>query len=470
MLREQAKLVNRISFVINSAVIVGAFGLAYLLRSGYHPPLRPFSNYAWAILVILPVWLYLLTKYKLFASLRYLSPSDLLRRVVAVQFFGGIILSSIIYFVDRDSFSRGLLLLFFFLSGLFLLLLHVSRRLVLGLLRRSGYNFRRLLIVGNAESSRRFLKLVGDHGEWGLRIVGFVQVSADLAQEQVEGCPVLGRIDNLIEVCKQHPVDEVVFCLPKEQIHEAEQYVSALEELGTTSRMVLNLHDSQQTRCELSFFHNELPILTFYNKCLDSQQLFLKRILDLFGSIVGLLLLLMVYPFVALAIKLDSAGPVFFSQQRIGMNGRLFKCYKFRSMFLDAEARKQELLKQNEMSGAIFKISDDPRITRVGRFLRKSSLDELPQFWNVFKGEMSLVGTRPPTPGEVAAYENWHRRRISIKPGITGLWQVSGRNEITDFDEIVRLDIRYIETWSLWLDLKILLRTVWVLFTGHGAS
>jgi len=470
MLREEAKLISRLAFLVNAATVVGAFALAYLVRQQYSPALRPFAEYAWSLLVILPVWLYLLVKYQLFDSLRYLAPFSLLQRLTAVHLWGGIIVSSIVYFIDRDEFSRGLLLCFFLTAWGLLLLLHVSRRVLLGVMRRYGYNYRQMLIVGTEESSRRFVELIREHADWGLRIVGFIQAGPGLSQPQIDGYPVLGHINELVEVCKQNPVDEVVFCMPKEQLYDAEKYVGVLEELGTTLRMVLNLHESVQTRYEWSFFHNELPVLTIYNKSLDSQQLFLKRLLDLFGSVVGLLVLLLMLPFIAIAIKFDSRGPVFFGQNRVGLNGRTFKCWKFRSMHVDAEERKKELLERNEMKGAIFKISDDPRITRVGKFLRKSSLDEFPQFWNVFKGEMSLVGTRPPTPDEVAAYENWHRRRISIKPGITGLWQVSGRNRINDFDEIVRLDIEYIERWNLWFDLRILLRTVWVLFTGRGAS
>lgn len=469
MLREQAKLVNRIALVVNTVVIVGAFGLAYFLRQQYPPVLQPFTKYAWALLVILPVWLYLLTKYQLFASLRILSGFDLLWRVVAVQISGGIIVSSVIFFVARDFFSRGLLLWFFLLSGLFLLILHIFRRLLLGVFRRYGYNYRQLLVVGTEESSSRFLELVREHADWGLRIAGFVQLPGDATREAIHGHLVLGRSGDLIDICKRQPIDEVVFCLPGESIKVAEEHVSALEELGTTSRVVMDLYEGKQTRREWSMFHGELPILTICNKSLDAQQLFLKRVLDIIGAIVGLSLLFLMLPFVAMAIKLDSHGPVFFGQERIGLNGRVFKCWKFRSMHADAEQRKQGLLDRNEMKGAIFKISDDPRITRVGKFLRKSSLDEFPQFWNVLRGEMSLVGTRPPTFGEVANYENWHRRRISIKPGITGLWQVSGRNQITDFDEIVRLDIRYIETWSLWLDIKILLKTCWVLVDRRGA-
>lgn len=470
MLREQAQLVKRISFVINAVVVAGAFGAAYLFRQQYAPALQPFSRYAWALLIILPVWFYLLTKYQLFSSLRYLSPPKLLSRLFMVQLWGGIILSAVVFFVDRDSFSRGLLVAFILLSGLFLFFLHVSRRLLLGALRRHGYNFRQLLIVGTVESSQRFRELVAEHADWGLRITGFVQLGSDEMAVRIDGHPVLGHLENLVEICKQHPVDEVVFCLPGDNIETAEDYVVALEELGTTSRVVLGLGAGRQTRREWSLFHDELPVLTIHNKSLDAQQLFLKRILDIAGSIVGLIIVAILLPFIALAIKLDSPGPVFFGQERIGMNGRVFRCWKFRSMHVDAEELKQALLGRNEMQGAIFKITDDPRITRVGSFLRKSSLDEFPQFWNVFKGEMSLVGTRPPTPDEVAAYENWHRRRISIKPGLTGLWQVSGRNQITDFDEIVRLDIEYIERWSLWLDMKILLKTCWVVCAVRGAS
>jgi lipopolysaccharide/colanic/teichoic acid biosynthesis glycosyltransferase len=180
-------------------------------------------------------------------------------------------------------------------------------------------------------------------------------------------------------------------------------------------------------------------------------------------------LTVLLYPFIALAIRLDSPGPLFFRQVRVGENGRLFTCWKFRSMYRDAERRKGELIPLNEMSGAIFKMRNDPRVTRVGRFLRRTSLDELPQFWNVLLGEMSLVGTRPPTPEEVTGYGHRHRKRICIKPGITGLWQVSGRNDIRDFDEVVRLDIEYIDQWSLWLDVKILMKTFRVLLARNGA-
>jgi lipopolysaccharide/colanic/teichoic acid biosynthesis glycosyltransferase len=182
------------------------------------------------------------------------------------------------------------------------------------------------------------------------------------------------------------------------------------------------------------------------------------------------LILIIFYPFVALAIKLESKGPVIFRQERVGRSGRKFMMYKFRSMYVDAEARKKDLYDKNEMEGLMFKMKDDPRITKVGRFLRKTSIDELPQFFNILKGDMSMVGTRPPTVDEYEKYNAHYRRRLSITPGLTGMWQVSGRSDITDFDEVVRLDLEYIDQWSLLLDCKILLQTVGVVLFGRGSK
>lgn len=190
--------------------------------------------------------------------------------------------------------------------------------------------------------------------------------------------------------------------------------------------------------------------------------------IDIFVSLIGLFITGILYIILGPIIKLQSPGPVLYSQPRVGRNGRIFKCYKFRSMYADADERKKELEHLNKMKGAIFKIENDPRITPIGKIIRKYSLDEFPQFWNVLKGEMSLVGTRPPTVDEVKQYENCHWRRLSIKPGITGLWQVSGRNNIEDFDEIVALDVKYIDNWSIWLDLKIIAKTVVAVFKKTG--
>ena len=196
----------------------------------------------------------------------------------------------------------------------------------------------------------------------------------------------------------------------------------------------------------------------------------IKRLIDIVGGLVGCVITIVLTPFVALAIRLDSPGPIFFAQTRIGKNGRRFKIYKFRSMYIDAEERKKELASQNEMQGLMFKMENDPRITKVGKFIRKTSIDELPQFFNIVKGDMSLVGTRPPTEDEFEQYNSHYRRRISMTPGLTGLWQISGRSDIVDFDEVVKLDLEYIDNWTVWLDIKILFMTVGAVLKGRGSK
>ena len=192
--------------------------------------------------------------------------------------------------------------------------------------------------------------------------------------------------------------------------------------------------------------------------------------MDIIGAIVGLIVTGIVTVFLAPVLLVESPGPLICSQVRVGLNGRKFKMYKFRSMYKDAEERKKELMAQNEMKGLMFKLENDPRITKVGKFIRKTSIDELPQFWNVLKGDMSLIGTRPPTLDEFEQYETFYKRRLSIRPGITGMWQATGRSDITDFEEVLALDLEYIDNWSLGLDMKILLKTVFGVFGGKGAK
>ena len=195
----------------------------------------------------------------------------------------------------------------------------------------------------------------------------------------------------------------------------------------------------------------------------------IKRMIDICGALVGMVITLIAGVILAPFLLLESPGPLIFKQKRVGVNGRIFDFYKFRSMYKDAEARKKDLMAQNEMEGPMFKVENDPRVTKVGAFIRKTSIDELPQFWNVLKGDMSLVGTRPPTVDEYQQYSYYQKRRISFRPGITGLWQISGRSDIKDFDEVVKLDLEYIDNWSLLLDFKIMFKTILVVFRGSGA-
>ena len=470
MLKQQEKLFNRIAVATDIAMVAAAFVLAYHARRMIGG-MSELEDYLWTLLFVIPTWYFFLAHFGLYASLRTRPISHILGALMQVTAIGGIVISSVIYFTGPHGLSRELFGSFLAFSFFLLALDKIALKLCLAYIRRQGYNTRNILIVGNNKKTRNFSELVERHGDWGLRVAGVLELAEESGAGELAGHSVLGQLADLMEVCKKNTIDEVVFCVSRMPLPDAdlEDYLRELEEMGITVRMVLDFYDNPRSRTELSMFHEEVPMLTFYCKAFDSGQLFLKRCLDILGAIVGLLVSSVLFPLIALAIKADSKGPLFFGQQRVRESGRTFKCWKLRSMYHDAEARKMELMHLNEMNGAIFKIKDDPRITSVGKFIRRTSLDELPQFWNVLCGEMSLVGTRPPTPDEVANYENWHRKRICIKPGITGLWQVSGRNQIQDFDEVVRLDLEYIDRWSLWLDIKILLKTFWVVFARSGS-
>ena len=282
----------------------------------------------------------------------------------------------------------------------------------------------------------------------------------------------LGRIEDMENIIRNKEIDQVFFIQHNDDsIDSIQKYIDLCLEMGVTVRVVLDVSYTKRMHRSDSFVSSvgTFPVITYHTIALNSFERVLKRTMDLVLAILATIILSPVMLITALAIKLDSPGPVIFKQKRVGQNGRIFDIYKFRSMCVDAEAKKETLMSQNEMDGFMFKIKDDPRVTKVGKFIRKTSIDELPQLFNVIRGDMSLVGTRPPTMEEVAKYKRGQWRRISIKPGITGMWQISGRNDITNFDEVVELDLKYIDNWTIWLDISILFKTVLVLVTKKGA-
>lgn len=326
--------------------------------------------------------------------------------------------------------------------------------------------------------------------DWSKRLeaVSLLEEKIDVAmnsneQERIDHIPVVAGGEDFVSWVREHAIDEAFIYVDHLDDKLVTEAVSELEQMGIPVTMNLpsverlekrldSLFDEQYTpKIEKELDYNGyVPVLTMGPPVQKMRYMALKRVMDILGGIVGCVFALVFYVFVGLAIKLDSPGPILFAQERIGKNGRKFKIYKFRSMYQDAEERKKALMAQNEMNGLMFKMKDDPRITKVGKFIRKTSIDEFPQFWNVLKGDMSLVGTRPPTVGEFKEYSNYHKRRLSMKPGITGMWQVSGRSDITDFEEVVRLDCSYIDNWSFWLDIKILIKTFAVVLKHEGAG
>ncbi len=307
-----------------------------------------------------------------------------------------------------------------------------------------------------------------EHDEYReFEVRGIVIADKQRKGETVRGVPVVANADDFYEYVRTHVVDEVFINGNTRESSEA--LASELIEFGVTVHFNLVPQTALMPNKVLEKYGSYM-VLTTSLHIASQKELLLKRFMDIAGSIVGLMITGVAFLIFAPIIKKQSPGPVLFSQKRVGKNGRVFYIHKFRSMYMDAEERKQDLMMQNEMQGPMFKMADDPRIFPIGHFMRKYSIDELPQFWNVLKGEMSLVGTRPPTVEEVEQYNLHHRARLGIKPGLTGMWQVNGRNDITDFEKIVALDTQYISEWSLSLDLKILFRTFEVVLSGAGSK
>ncbi len=334
--------------------------------------------------------------------------------------------------------------------------------------KRSKGSDKILVVTTNREIDAVIGHIECDAG-WSYEIIGMAVMDADRKGDTVNGIPVIANRDDIIEVVRQSAVDVIFMHCPRMENSEMEILIQSFLAMGVTCHNCVERF-SIDTPCSSVGKFVEFPVMTYVANVIDYRRMMIKRLMDIVGGSIGLLLTLILTPFVALAIKVDSRGPVFFSQVRIGKNGRRFKMYKFRSMYIDAEERKKELMDQNEVQGLMFKMDKDPRITRVGNFIRKTSIDELPQFWNVLRGDMSLVGTRPPTEDEFEQYNIFYRRRLSITPGLTGMWQVSGRSDIKDFEDVVKLDLKYIDEWSLMQDVKIMLQTVGVVLFRRGSK
>lgn len=328
----------------------------------------------------------------------------------------------------------------------------------------------RLLLLTTSDRAEAILGNLEEQNEWNRVLSGIVLLDRKAAGEKINGYPVVADSDNVMEYIVHNDIDEVFIACPDFADHqELRTWVSDMEMMGIIVDVNIEAFDLVNGGKKTLNRVGKYAVVTFARNIISTRGLIMKRALDILGGLVGMVILVVATIFVAPAIKLESPGPVFFGQTRIGKNGRRFTFYKFRSMYQDAEQRKKELMAQNEVKGLMFKMEHDPRITRVGRFIRKTSIDELPQFWNVLKGDMSLVGTRPPTVDEFEQYEAKHKCRLSMTPGLTGMWQISGRSDIKDFDEVVRLDMEYIDNWNILKDIKILFKTVAVVFFRKGS-
>ena len=448
MIQQRQKILAFNLFLIDLGLTAASFFLAYALRASFQIEgftVMPIGVYTWLLALILPIWAVLLLSFHVYSP-RFLQLRDQLAQLSKAIGLAWVVLAAILFLLDQEATSR--------LIALFTLVLNcgvlVSYRLALfGIRGRNRTAVRHVAIIGDEPAASAFSQSIENHATWGLRPIGiFPEARAQ-------------------EILEQGGIDEMIFVVDRQRLDHLEELFLLCEELGVTARIVLNLFPHSIAHMD---FHklDGFSLLTFSPTPSDELLLFVRRVMDVALSVLIGVLTLPLMGATVLAIKITSPGPVLFAQRRSGLHGRPFIMYKFRSMIDDAEQRRVELEAINEMDGPVFKSSLDPRITRIGRFLRRFSVDELPQLYNVLKGDMSLVGPRPPLPQEVERYKRWQRRRLSMKPGMTCLWQISGRNQV-GFDEWMRLDLKYIDNWSLLLDLKILLKTIPVVLLGKGA-
>ncbi len=370
---------------------------------------------------------------------------------------------SLLFLIKAVDVSRLFLALLFIAQPAVTLISRLILRALFEARRRAGGDARYMLVAGTGSLAQAFADRVENHPGLGLRIIGHLSVPGE--DERVVSRPILGTIDEIGDILHTRVVDEVAVCLPPTASRYLEPITGLAAGEGKTVRVPIDPVEEFLPGAVQEEFDGFLVRSLVH----DGQRevgLLLKRLIDIVGAAVGLVLLSPLLAVSAITIRAKEGAPVLFRQTRVGLHGREFQMLKFRTMVPDADEKLDQVLHLNERSGAAFKASDDPRVTGTGRWLRRTSIDELPQLWNVLTGSMSLVGPRPPLPREVAEYDIWHRRRLSMKPGITGLWQIEARHE-PDFDRWVEHDLIYIDGWSLWLDLKIMLRTVPALF-AHG--
>jgi len=469
MLKEWNTAIRKFEFATDLCLVTVCYFLIYLVRSSSIiglPPLPPISTYLLPLYFSVPLWTNFLYTCDVYTSRRIGSLFRAVSPVLRAWLFVGITLPALLFMLRLHHYSAGFVFAYLALSGTVLTAKRIVGYGVLRRIRSKGLNTRNMIIVGTGQRAQAFADALNNHPEWGIRISGFVDEDPEMVGAKLKNGDVIGSLDQLPHLITSMQVDEVVFVVPRKWIDKLTDAVLVCEKVGINARLAADFfsHEIAQTAIEEI---DGLPLLTFNPTPHPAGARLMKQAFDLAVAPVMLVLSAPLFVLAAIGIKLTSPGPIFFKQERCGLNGRKFKMLKFRTMVHNAEALKHKIGHMNEMSGPVFKARNDPRVTRFGAFLRKFSLDELPQLINVLQGDMSIVGPRPPVPEEVAKYDLAERRRLSMKPGLTCLWQVKGRNN-TDFHDWMKLDLQYIDNWSLLLDLKILLLTFPAVITGTG--
>jgi exopolysaccharide biosynthesis polyprenyl glycosylphosphotransferase len=423
----------------------------------------------WKIIVFSIIWVIIFTKLGAYTYQRFTSIRREIKLVAKTSLIGTLILFAAIFilrfeYIPRTYVGIFLILNFVSLAGEKIVVFNVAKRI-----RKKGKDRKKILVVGSGVQTKHFIETVEKNLEWGLDVIGLVAEDRFMSEKELYGKKILGATKEMEEILHRNQVDEVIMCASGNELGrlEFEEVLETCEREGVQIRINSDFFGRFAKLVTIDQVYG-CPIISFAAIPNNEWSLYLKRFNDLLVSGILLTILSPFFLVIAILTKLTSEGPIFYEWNVVGFNKKPFRSWKFRTMINNADAQKETLMVLNEMKGPVFKIKNDPRITKIGKFLRKFSLDELPQLWSVFKGDMSLVGPRPAFPHELARYESYHRRKLSIKPGITCLWQVNGRNVINDFNEWVKMDLEYIDNWSIWLDFKILLKTIGVVLIGTG--
>jgi exopolysaccharide biosynthesis polyprenyl glycosylphosphotransferase len=477
MFRQHARLFTALQFISDILLTGFAFVLAYWARIHLevitprgllhllNPELYPLPAYLLVVGVATAWWAMVAFSIGLYRIATRRSGWEKIRIILESSILMGLFLGFLSYALKLEL-SRPLTALFVVFQAALISMARAAVAVQGRKLLMLSENRRNILIVGSGDKAQEMGELVARYSEWGLKILGYIE--REHGDDVSPGLNILGTIADIPQIVEDNVVDDIIFVGSKpSDLDSLEGILEICKEQGIRTSVAVDLFPAKVSNVTMEFVEN-VPLLTFSTAPDHAPSLLAKRAMDLVLSAFMLVVLMPFMAVVGLLIKLTSKGPIIYRQVRCGLYGRKFVLYKFRSMREGAEDVLWEIKHLNEMDGPVFKMRNDPRVTPLGRFLRRSSIDELPQFWNVLKGDMSLVGPRAPLPEEVREYSRWQRRRLSVKPGITCLWQVSGRNEI-DFHEWMKLDLHYIDNWSLLLDLKILLRTFPVVILGKGA-
>lgn len=482
MLKEKEVIIGKTIMLFDGIIITIAFLFAYFLRQNSNILARwnfftsrdiskttyvPLADYLFIFICVVLLWCLMLYMNGMYTSFRTRKYYEILWILLKTSFIVGLTFGSLVFLLKLTIVSRMFFFIFFTVGFLFILTEKTFLYFISHSVRRRGLNFRSLLIIGTGPRAVNFIKKVKSHPEWGFNILGAVDDEPGRGVQKVGSADVIGSLDDIPDILRDYSVDEVIIMVPRSRLNYMQGAIYACETLGISATLAVDLFDLNIARAYVSEIDG-IPLVRFRTIVAGEWSLFIKTIFDIVLSGLILIPMLPILCLAALSIKLTSKGPIFFKQERLGLNGRKFILYKFRTMFQGANLELNDCEDVEAMNGIEFKSKKQQWITPVGKLLRKLSIDEFPQLINVFLGQMSLIGPRPTVFSEVTQYSDWQMRRFSMKPGLTCLWQIQGRNKLSH-EEWMKLDLEYLDTWSLWLDFKISIKTIRVVLLGTGA-